>query len=54
MDEFEKCLEQLVDDLYLYAIECGHVPYEYASSFQKAAKLINHKQAIKLVEGWDE
>jgi hypothetical protein len=54
MDEYEKCLEQLVDDLYLYAIEIGHVPYEYASSLQRAAELINHKLAIDLVKGWDE
>jgi hypothetical protein len=54
MDEFKKCLEQLVDDLYLYAIEMGHIPYKYVDSFQKAAKLVNNKKAIKIVEGWDE
>lgn len=54
MDDFEECLEQLVNDLYLHAIEIGNIPYEYIGSFQKAAKLINHKLAIDLVKGWDE
>ena len=51
-NNYKECLEELVKDLFEY-YKCIEIPYEIIISFQKAAKLVNNKKAIRYVDGWE-